>query len=85
MLEQRPLGQIIRVQYVDLLEYCSRTWLQKMNILQIPLFLRVVTTTPQVEAVAAVVDLAPKIQEHCLGNEALQNIQQIDDGHKTRL
>jgi hypothetical protein len=59
-----------------------------MNILQIPLFLRVVTTTPQVvreEAVAAVVDLAPKIQEHCLGNEALQNIQQIDDGQKTRL
>ena len=57
------LGQTIRVQYVDLLEYCSRTWLQKMNTLQIPLFLRVVTTTPQVvreEEVAAVVDLAPQ-------------------------
>ena len=72
------LGQKIRVQYVDLLEYCCRTWLQKINTLQIPLFLRVVTKTPQVvreEEVAAVVGLAPKIQVHCPGNEALQNIQ----------
>jgi hypothetical protein len=69
MIEKRSLGHIIRVQFVDLLEYCSRTWLQKMppNTSIPPSG----NTTPQVvreEAVAAVVDLAPKIQVHCPGN-----------------